>query len=83
MTSVHVIGSHSFGKIVNKRHFVRRYQLDFIKKSKRLTTRFCSSSCRLHTFGPFTFFLFFWGGGGGGGREETERRDYHKSISTQ
>ena len=25
MTSVHVIGSHSFGKIVNKRHFVQRF----------------------------------------------------------
>ena len=34
MTSVHVIRSHSFGKIVNKRHFVHRF-VSWILSEKR------------------------------------------------
>ena len=61
MTSVRVTGSHSFGKIVNKRHFVQRF-ISWISSKK---ARFCSSSCHLHCCSRLVLShsTFFFGGG--------------------
>ena len=57
MTSVHVIRSHSFGKIVNKRHFVHRFVSWILSEKQEVNHTFLQfflSSSLLFQIGPFT-----------------------------
>ena len=83
MTSVRVISSHSFGKTVNKRHFVQRF-ISWISLKKQEVNhtflQFFLSSSLLFQIGPFTFFFFLGGEGGGGGREKRLSQVYLHAI---
>ena len=58
MTSVRVIRSHSFGKIVNKRHFVHRFVSGILSEKQEVNhtflLQFILSSSLLFPIGPFT-----------------------------
>ena len=57
MTSVRVIRSHSFGKIVNKRHFVHRIVSGILSEKQEVNHTFFAVhlvSSLLFPVGPFT-----------------------------
>ena len=65
MTSVHVIRSHSFGKIVNKRHFVHRFVSWILSEKQEVNHTFFAVLLVVLTAVPDWSFHREGGGGGG------------------
>ena len=83
MTSVLVIRSHSFGKIVNKWHFVHRFVSWILSEKKEVNHTFFAVLLVVFTAVPYWSSLLFpigpfTGGGGGGGVYNPHKTQYNR-----